>query len=90
VLLLLPCSKAGNYLGIQSHWADMQPALSNGVNSTDPLGALRALRKLRLEQMQKRLFVLDKDARLRSGARGLQARKALVEQEKVVAESAAL
>jgi len=40
--------------------------------------------------MQKRLFVLDKDARLRSGARGLQARKALVEYEKAVAQSAAL
>jgi len=40
--------------------------------------------------MQKRLFVLDKDARLRSGARGLQARKALVEHEKAVAQSAAL
>ncbi|KAJ4294836.1 hypothetical protein N0V88_005070 [Collariella sp. IMI 366227] len=39
---------------------------------------------------KKRLFVLDKDARLRSGARGLQARKALVEYEKAVAQSAAL
>ncbi|KAL2263767.1 hypothetical protein VTK26DRAFT_5174 [Humicola hyalothermophila] len=65
-------------------------ALSAGVNSTDPYGALRALRKLRHERMQKRLFVLDKDARLRSGARGLQARKALVEYEKQVAESAVL
>lgn len=33
---------------------------------------------------------LDKEARLRSGARGLQARKALVAFEKVVAESEAL
>lgn len=65
-------------------------ALSVGVNSTDPYGALRALRKLRHERMQKRLFVLDKDARLRSGARGLQARKALVEYEKLVAQSAVL
>ncbi|KAK3687356.1 ABC transporter [Podospora appendiculata] len=65
--------------------------LSDGVNNTDdPHGALRALRKVRHEQKQKQLFVLDKDARLRSGARGLQARKALVEYEKVVAESAAL
>ncbi|KAK4125971.1 P-loop containing nucleoside triphosphate hydrolase protein [Parathielavia appendiculata] len=64
--------------------------LSAGVNSTDPYGALRALRRLRHERMEKRLFVLDKDARLRSGARGLQARKALVEYEKAVAQSAAL
>ncbi|KAK0715036.1 P-loop containing nucleoside triphosphate hydrolase protein [Lasiosphaeris hirsuta] len=65
-------------------------SLAGGVNSPDPYGALRALRKLRHEQMQKRLFVLDKDARLRSGARGLQARKALAEFEKTVAESLAL
>ncbi|AEO60643.1 hypothetical protein MYCTH_74803 [Thermothelomyces thermophilus ATCC 42464] len=64
--------------------------LSAGVNSADAYGALRALRKLRHQRMQKRLFVLDKDARLRSGARGLQARKALVEHEKAVAQSAAL
>ncbi|KAK3897597.1 hypothetical protein C8A05DRAFT_47854 [Staphylotrichum tortipilum] len=63
--------------------------LAAGVNSPDPYGALRVLRKLRHERMQKRLFVLDKDARLRSGARGLQARKALVEYEKAVAQSAA-
>ncbi|KAH6632672.1 putative transporter protein [Chaetomium tenue] len=64
--------------------------LSAGVNDTDAHGALRSLRKLRHARMLKRLFVLDKDARLRSGARGMQARKALVEYEKAVAESAAL
>lgn len=64
--------------------------LSDGVNNTeDPYEALRALRKVRHEKMQKQLFILDKEARLRSGARGLQARKALVEYEKAVAESAA-
>jgi hypothetical protein len=40
--------------------------------------------------MQKKLFLLDKDARLRSGARGMQARKALVEFEKQVADQAVL
>jgi hypothetical protein len=66
--------------------------LATGTTSSadDPYAALRALRKVRHERMQKRLFVLDKDARLRSGARGLQARKALVEYEAAVAESAAL
>ena len=64
--------------------------LSDGVNSSEnPYNALRALRKVHHERMQKRLFILDKDARLRSGTRGLQARKALVEYEKAVAESAA-
>ncbi|KAL2121491.1 hypothetical protein VTJ04DRAFT_5518 [Mycothermus thermophilus] len=65
-------------------------ALSAGVNSTDALATVHALRSLRHERMLKRLFVLDKDARLRSGARGLQARKALVEYEKAVAKSAQL
>jgi hypothetical protein len=40
--------------------------------------------------MQKKLFLLDKDARLRSGTRGMAARKALVEFEKQVAEQAIL
>ncbi|KAK4660868.1 hypothetical protein QC762_122860 [Podospora pseudocomata] len=58
--------------------------LTKGVNDPDPYGTLRAVRKLKYERMQKKLFVLDKDASLRSGARGLQARKALVEFEKEV------
>ncbi|KAL8401528.1 hypothetical protein RB596_008371 [Gaeumannomyces avenae] len=66
-------------------------ALSSGVNETASVhGALRALRKLKHDRLQKRLFVLDKDARLRSGARGLQARKALTEFEKTVAASESL
>ncbi|ELQ37556.1 ATP-binding cassette sub-family F member 2 [Pyricularia oryzae Y34] len=64
-------------------------ALSTGINdTTSATGALRALRKIKHDRQQKRLFVLDKDARLRSGARGLQARKALTEFEKEVAASA--
>ncbi|KAL8372111.1 hypothetical protein RB595_001755 [Gaeumannomyces hyphopodioides] len=66
-------------------------ALSSGVNdAASGHGALRALRKLKHGRLQKRLFVLDKDARLRSGARGLQARKALTEFEKTVAASESL
>lgn len=71
-----------------------EPALSNGINtsaadddSNDAYAALRALRKLRHDRLQKRLFVLDKNARLRSGARGMQARKALTALEKDVAEA---
>ncbi|OAQ69065.1 ABC transporter [Pochonia chlamydosporia 170] len=62
-------------------------ALSDGVDASDPFGPVRALRSLKHDRLQKRLFRLDKEARLRSGARGLQARKALVAFEKVVAES---
>ncbi|KAG6315271.1 hypothetical protein E4U44_001455 [Claviceps purpurea] len=61
--------------------------LSDGVDASDPYSPIRALRSLKHDRLQKRLFRQDKDARLRSGARGLQARKALVALEKVVAES---
>ncbi|POR38000.1 ABC transporter F family member 3 [Tolypocladium paradoxum] len=64
--------------------------LSDGVDASDVFGPVRALRTLKHERLQKRLFRLDKDARLRSGTRGMHARKALVAFEKVVAESDAL
>ncbi|KAI1877253.1 uncharacterized protein JN550_001325 [Neoarthrinium moseri] len=59
--------------------------LSKGIESADAYGALRGLRKFRYDQLQKDLFLKDKDARLRSGARGMQARKALIAAEKEVA-----
>lgn len=64
--------------------------LADGVNSPEGLAAVKALRKVKHERLQKQLFVFDKNARLRSGARGSQARKELIAFEKVVAESAAL
>ncbi|KAG5981680.1 hypothetical protein E4U55_002689 [Claviceps digitariae] len=62
-------------------------SLSDGIDALDPYSPIRALRSLKHDRLKKRLFRLDKDARLRSGARGKQARKALVEFEKVVTES---
>lgn len=64
--------------------------LADGVNSPEGLAAVKALRKVKHERLQKQLFVVDKNARLRSGTRGMQARKELIAFEKVVAESAAL
>ncbi|KAG6006305.1 hypothetical protein E4U21_007187, partial [Claviceps maximensis] len=61
--------------------------LSHGVDASDPYSPVRALRSVKHDRLKKRLFLLDKDARLRSGARGKQARKALVTFEKVVTES---
>lgn len=72
--------------GSHSHFL----VLSDGVNASDPYAPVRALRSLKHEKLQQRLFLVDKEARLRSGARGLQARKALVAFEKVVADSQAL
>ncbi|KAK5998590.1 ATP-binding cassette sub-family F member 3 [Cladobotryum mycophilum] len=63
--------------------------LSEGVDASDPYAPVRVLRGFKHEKLQKRLFLLDKDARLRSGTRGIQARKALVAFEKVVADSSA-
>ncbi|KAI1214095.1 P-loop containing nucleoside triphosphate hydrolase protein [Annulohypoxylon truncatum] len=60
--------------------------LSKGINSGDSFGTLRAFRKIHHERLQKELFLKDKDARLRSGARGMQARKALTVMEKKVAQ----
>ncbi|KAM0328124.1 hypothetical protein ACHAQA_005528 [Verticillium albo-atrum] len=65
-------------------------ALSVGINATDPMGPVRAFRTIRHERNQKHLFQLDKDARLRSGARGMAARKALTAFEKTTAESKVL
>ncbi|KAG5999829.1 hypothetical protein E4U43_001835 [Claviceps pusilla] len=64
--------------------------LSDGVDASDPYSPVRALRSLKHDRLKKRLLQLDKDARLRSGARGKQARKALVAFEKVITESETL
>ncbi|PHH82483.1 hypothetical protein CDD82_5819 [Ophiocordyceps australis] len=62
--------------------------LSRALQSADAqCSPVKALRALKHERLQKHLFVLDKNARLRSGARGMQARKALVAHEKLVAQS---
>ncbi|KAF4977468.1 hypothetical protein FZEAL_6032 [Fusarium zealandicum] len=61
--------------------------LSESVHASDPFAPVRAIRQLKHQRHQQRLFRLDKDARLRSGTRGMQARKALTSYEKVVAES---
>lgn len=58
-------------------------------NATHGLAPLRALRQLKHDRLQREHFLLDKDARLRSGERGLAARKTLVIFEKKVAESEA-
>lgn len=56
-------------------------------NEEDSLAPVLAIRKLRHEQLQKKLFLAQKNAHLRSGARGLQARKELKAVETKVAAS---
>ncbi|KAI2635012.1 P-loop containing nucleoside triphosphate hydrolase protein [Xylaria nigripes] len=60
--------------------------LSRGVESANPFDALRSLRKVRRERLQKELFIKTKDAKLQSGARGMQARKNLIAAEKRATE----
>ncbi len=57
-------------------------------NHESNLAPLRALRQVNHDRLKKELFEKDKDARLRSGTRGMAARKALIAFEKLVAESA--
>jgi hypothetical protein len=68
--------------------AYIKTVLSKAVNEPEnALTPLRALRQVKHERLKKELFEHDKDARLRSGTRGMAARKALIAFEKIVAES---
>ena len=57
-------------------------------NQEDSLMVVRAIRQLRHERHEYELFLAQKNASLRSGARGLQARKELKAAEAKVAKSA--
>ncbi|KAK9371492.1 P-loop containing nucleoside triphosphate hydrolase protein [Lipomyces chichibuensis] len=65
--------------------------LSHALNdTTDSLSVVRVMRQVRHDRLLKEFSYVEKMARLRSGARGLQARKELVAMEKKVSESSAL
>lgn len=53
----------------------------------DPLAPVKAIRQLRHEACHHQLFLAQKNASLRSGARGLQARKDLKTAENRLEES---
>ena len=63
--------------------------LSRGENSSDDGGwdQIRAYRELKYDRMLRKLAVLQKNAALRSGSRGSQARKELLTFEKNVEEA---
>jgi hypothetical protein len=65
--------------------AVLSKAIENHESNLAPLGALRQVYH---DRLKRELFEKDKDARLRSGTRGMAARKALIAFEKLVAESA--
>ncbi|PKX93686.1 ABC-F family ATP-binding cassette domain-containing protein [Aspergillus novofumigatus IBT 16806] len=51
--------------------------LSKSFETDDPVAPVRAIRKVRHDEIEKQLFLAQKNASLKSGARGLQARKDL-------------
>lgn len=65
----------------------LSQALDDAENKFGPVCTVR---KLRHEQLERELFLAQKNAALKSGARGLQARKELKTAESKVAESASM
>ncbi|KAJ5382172.1 hypothetical protein N7517_000083 [Penicillium concentricum] len=55
----------------------MADFLSKSFETEDPMQPVRAIRKIRQQKAEKHLFLAYKNASLKSGARGLQARKDL-------------
>jgi hypothetical protein len=53
------------------------PVLSQSFETENPLEPVRAIRKIKHQNAKKLLFLAHKNANLKSGARGLQARKDL-------------
>jgi ATPase subunit of ABC transporter with duplicated ATPase domains len=62
-------------------------ALTQALNETDGSSVTITLRKIELQRAQDDLFTADKIARLRSGARGFDARKFLLVQEKATEDA---
>ena len=62
-------------------------ALTTALNSSDSLVVVKTLRKIKYDRAQDELFTADKIARLRSGARGFDARKFLLVQEKATEDA---
>jgi len=57
--------------------ANSWPVLSRSFETENPLEPVKAIRKIRHQYAERKLFLAHKNANLKSGARGLQARKEL-------------
>ena len=62
-------------------------ALTHALNEPDGLGVTKTLKTIELKRAEDDLFTADKIARLRSGARGFDARKFLRTQEKATEDA---
>jgi hypothetical protein len=73
---------------VTNSWLTRSPVLAKALdNPENALTPVRAFRQVKHARLKKELFEKDKDARLRSGTRGMAARKALIAFEKIVTES---
>lgn len=66
------------------------PVLSHSFDTEEPLEPVRAIRKIRHENLENQLFLAQKNASLKSGQRGFQARKDLKSAEAKVKASSEL
>lgn len=71
--LTIPLIKLSLYANLKNFY----PVLSKSFETDDPFLPVRAIRKIRHEQLENQLFLAQKNASLKSGARGIQARKDL-------------
>ncbi|KAK9364744.1 P-loop containing nucleoside triphosphate hydrolase protein [Lipomyces kononenkoae] len=67
-----------------------QKLISRSLDEADSLSVVRIMRQIRHDRLLEEFKYVEKMARLRSRARGLQSRKELVGMEKKVAESSAI
>lgn len=77
------------YFSIVAFPANIPAVLSKSFEADEPLEPVRAIRKIRHEKLENQLFLAQKNAHLRSGSRGFQARKDLKAAEAKVQASAA-
>ncbi|GLI81135.1 hypothetical protein PoHVEF18_009507 [Penicillium ochrochloron] len=65
------------HIALELFVANEKPVLSTSFDTEDPLEPVKAIRKVQHQQAEKNLFLAHKNANLKSGARGFQARKDL-------------
>lgn len=64
-------------LSTYANMRNFHQVLSKSFETDDPFLPVHAIREIRHEQLENQLFLAQKNASLKSGARGIQARKDL-------------
>jgi hypothetical protein len=65
------------HIALEFFVANGKPVLSKSFDTEDPLEPVKAIRKVQYQRAERNLFLAHKNANLKSGARGFQARKDL-------------